>query len=209
MVRVSSLERSQDMRFGIKCKVDSHTEIGKGPIQVSAGGMDFTLAASEDGLLRELTVIVGIDGIDKEDNFTSQTVPSTEPGKGQWEVTINVDQRIYSALLEMVQYLEASLSFLLGVHKIYWDEAETVFIPENEEDRRKYNVTSFSLKRKYPEASRRLSIDEFKAIIQRKSDLEPFTIIKLFHRDGVAEFGAFRYIQAFYNFYFVLEGLYG
>ncbi|MGB8344577.1 MAG: hypothetical protein WCD86_06815, partial [Ktedonobacteraceae bacterium] len=69
------------MKFGIKCKVDSNTEIGKEPIQVTVDGMDFTFMSSEDGLLNELTVIVGID---KRYEFTSQVAPSNDPAKGQW-----------------------------------------------------------------------------------------------------------------------------
>jgi len=33
--------------------------------------------------------------------------------------------------------------------------------------------------------------------------------VKLFERDGMNEFHSLRYIQAYYNFYFVLEDLYG
>ena len=194
------------MKFGIKCRVDSNTEIGKKQIQVTVDGMDFTLMSSEDGLLNELTVIVGTD---KGNEFTSQVTPSNDPAKGQWILTIDVDQQIYNALMGMVQYLEASLSFLSGVKKIYWDEAETVIIPENEEERTKYNVTNFSVTRKYPEGRSRLTVGELKTFIKQKSKLEPFTVTKLFHRDGMTEFGSFRYIQAFYNFYFVLEDLYG
>jgi hypothetical protein len=193
------------MKFGIKCRVDSNTDIGKEPIQITIDGIDFNLVPTEEGLLSELTAVVGVDN-DKD--FTSQVTPSNEPEKAQWAVTVDFDRQIFDGLIEMVQYLEGALSFLIGVKKIYWDETETIFIPENEEESKKYNLTKFSVTRKYPEGRSRLTVGEFKAIVLNKNELEPFTIIKLFHRDGMLEFASIRYIQAFYNFYFVLEDLY-
>lgn len=109
----------------------------------------------------------------------------------------------------MIQYLEATLSFLFGVKKIYWEERETFFIPESEEDERKLDVRSYSLHQQYPEQKIKLTADTFKEIIQQKSKYEPLKIVKLFERDGMNEFQSLRYIQAYYNFYFVLEDLYG
>lgn len=61
MAWVLSKERLQEMKIGMRCRVDSNTEIGKEPIQVTVVGMDFNLVPSEDGLLSELAVVVGID----------------------------------------------------------------------------------------------------------------------------------------------------
>jgi hypothetical protein len=186
------------MKFGIKCKVDSTTEIGKEPVQVTVDGMDFILVPSEDGLLSELTVIVRIDN---PDGFIACIGPSGE-------FAVDYDKQIYDKLVDMVQYIEGSLSFV-EVKKIYWEEPELVYIPESEEDKKKINTTDISVHRQYPEPPRKkLSAGSFKEIVQQKSKDESFTIVKLFHREGVKEFHVSRYIQAYYNFYFVLEDLY-
>jgi hypothetical protein len=188
------------MKIGMKCSVDSNTEIGKQPIQVTVDGTDFTLVPSEDGLLRELTVIVGID---HEKGFISNISPARE-------ITIDYDREISDKLIDMIQYLEASLSLLFGVKKINWEEHETFFIPESEEEERKVDVWSYSLRHYYPDEQKvRLTAAAFKEVVQRKSTDESLKMVKLFHREGVREFHSLRYIQAYYNFYFILEDLYG
>lgn len=195
------------MKFGIKCRVDSNTEIGKEPVQVTVDGMDFNLMPSDEGLLSELSVIVGVDN---EKNFISTLTPSNEPEKATWALTVDVDQKLFDDLIDMVQYLEASLSFLLGVKKIYWEEPEHFFIPESEEESRRIDVTSFEVHKHYPpDQNVQLSAADFKTIVQQKSNQEHLKMIKLFHREGMREFSSFRYIHAYYNFYFVLEDLYG
>ena len=49
----------------------------------------------------------------------------------------------------------------------------------------------------------------FKTVIETKNRYSSLTIPKAFWREGINEFNSFRYINAFYNFYFILEGLYG
>jgi len=194
------------MKFAIKCKVDSTTDIGKEPIQVTVDGREFHLVPSEEGLLSELTVLVRIG----ENEFISSFAPSNEPEKAKWAVMIHVDQQMYDDLIDMIQYIEATLSFLQGVKKIYWEEAERVFIPESEEERRRTDVTNYALHKEYPpDQNIKLTAADFKAIIQQKSKYEHLKMVKLFHREGMREFSSFRYIQAYYNFYFVLEDLYG
>lgn len=184
----------------MKCKVDSTTEIGKEPIQISVDGTEFTLVPSDDGLLKELSVIVGLDN---DNGFISNISPARA-------ITIDYDKQISDKLIDMIQYIDAWLSFRFGVIKIDWEERETFFVAESEEEQRKIDVMSFSLRRRYPEQPRiRLTAGAFKEIIQRKSKDELLKIVMLFHREGIRDFHSLRYIQAFYNFYFILEDLYG
>jgi len=194
------------MKFGLKCRVDSLTEIGKVPVQVTIDGIDFTLEPSKEGLLNGLTVIAKIEPGKK---FVSQIAPSPYPDVAG-VLTVDVDQQFIESLKSLIEYIESILSFQFEVKKIYLEEAERFFVPENEEEMGKIDVMSFSLqKRPYPEQTRRLTLDDFKDILQGRSKYQPFKVACLFHREGIREFSSFRYIQAFYNFYFVLEDLYG
>jgi len=193
------------MKFGLKCRVDSLTEIGKEPVQVTIDGIDFTLEPSKEGLLNGLTVIAKIEQGKK---FVSQIAPSPYPGVAG-ALTVDVDQQFIENLKSLIEYIESILSFQFEVKKIYLEEAERFFVPENEEEMGKIDVMSFSLqKRPYPEQTRRLTLADFKDILQGRSKYEPFKVVCLFQREGIREFSSFRYIQAFYNFYFVLEDLY-
>jgi len=194
------------MKYGIKCRVDSLAEIGKEPIQVTFDGVEFTLEPSKEGLLVGLTVIAIIEQGKK---FVSQIAPSSYPGIAG-ALTIDLDQQFIESLKSLIEYIDSILSFLSEVKKIYLEEAEHFFIPENEEEQRQIDVISFSLQtQKYPEQIQRLTVNDFKDVLKQRSKFEPFKVVNLFHREGVQEFSSFRYIQAFYNFYFVLEDLYG
>jgi len=193
------------MKYGIKCRVDSNTVIGKEPVQITVNNIDFTLEPSEDGLLTGLTAIIPIE---QGQDFVSQIAPSNFPGIA-WTVTVDSNQQVHDELHALIQYIESMLSFHFETKKIYLEEAERFFVPENEEEGMKIDVMSYSLRKQpYPEQTRKLTVGDFKEIIQQRSKYEPLKVLKMFHREGLREFGSFRYIQAFYNFYFVLEDLY-
>jgi hypothetical protein len=193
------------MKFGMKCRVASNTEIGKECIQVTLDGTDFTLEPSEEGLLSGLTVVTRIpQGTD----FISQIAPSNYPGVAG-ALSVDVDKQFIDELKELIQYIESMLSFHFQVKKVYLEEAKRFFVPENEDEMEKIDVISYSVqKQPYPEQIMRLTVGDFKDIIHQRGKYEPLTMVRMFQREGLREFSSFRYIQAFYNFYFVLEDLY-
>jgi hypothetical protein len=53
------------------------------------------------------------------------------------------------------------------------------------------------------------SLDKFKRMIKHREKYSSLVIPKAFFREGMSEYNSFRYINAFYNFYFIIEDFYG
>jgi len=193
------------MKLEFKCKIESKTYIGNSMLETTIEDKDFTLIPDEKGLLKEITIRVKIE---KPDSIISKFAPSNTPGV-KHNLTIKLDEGVTDEITELLQYLEANLSFLGNLKKIYWEEPKLTFIPENDEDRINVNVMSFAVHNKYPDVEKILTIDAFRNIVSDKKKYEFLTIVESFFREGLREFISFRYINAFYNFYFIIEDLYG
>lgn len=71
------------------------------------------------------------------------------------------------------------------------------------------NVLGISRERKYPVKITELNETYFIDIIKSRLNYNKLTILKAFYNDGDRFFREFKFINAYYNFYFVIEDLYG
>lgn len=193
------------MKLEFKCKVRSKTYIGNSVLETSINGKDFTLVPDEKGLLKEIVITTPIPDSKK---IISKITPSKSP-PAKHEINISIDEEIVDVINNLLQYLESTLSFSANLEKISWEEPDLKFIPETEQDKADVNVLSFSSQRSYPDEEKILTLDAFRDIVLEKEKYEFLTVVKSFYREGKREFNSFRYINAFYNFYFVIEDLYG
>jgi len=193
------------MKLEFKCKVQSKTYIGNSILETSIIGKEFVLIPDEKGLLKEIVIRAQVPNSKK---IISKITPSKSPGV-KHEVNIELDEGVVDEIKNLLQYLESTLSFSANLEKISWEEPDLKFIPENEQDKANINILSFSSQKSYPEDEKMLTLDAFREIVLEKEKYEFLTVIKSFYKEGKREFNSFRYINAFYNFYFVIEDLYG
>lgn len=193
------------MKLELKCKIKSKTYIGISILETSLNGKDFSLIPDEKGLLKEIIVRSPIPSSKK---IISKITPSESP-LAKHEINITLDEDIVNEVKNLLQYLESTLSFSANLEKISWEEPDLKFIPETEQDKADVNILSFSSQKSYPDEEKILTLDAFRDIVLEKGKYEFLTVVKSFYREGKREFNSFRYINAFYNFYFVIEDLYG
>lgn len=193
------------MKLEFKSKVKSKTYIGNSIIETSILGKDFTLIPDEKGLLKEIVIITQVPNSKR---VVSKIGPSKSP-EAKHEINIDLGEGVVDEVENLLQYLESTLSFSANLEKISWEEPDLKFIPETEQDKADVNILSFSSQRSYPDEEKILTLDAFRDIVLEKEKYEFLTVVKSFYREGKREFNSFRYINAFYNFYFVIEDLYG
>lgn len=112
-------------------------------------------------------------------------------------------------LLNLLQYLESLGSFWFGIRRIHWAESELSWIPESPEEEGQVHVHAFSSKLEYPGRPISLDAGTLARLLTKKQQLQYLVIPMSFYREGVNEYRSHRYVSAFYNFYFVIEDLYG
>jgi hypothetical protein len=108
----------------------------------------------------------------------------------------------------LLQHIESLGSFWLGVRRIDWRTAEEGWEPEDEQERKSLGLRTFRRSSKYPVEPQPVIQGMLAEIVQSHERLAHLTIPMAFYREGNNAFLGHQYVNAFYNFYFLLEDLY-
>ncbi|MBT4539739.1 hypothetical protein HOC32_05615, partial [Candidatus Woesearchaeota archaeon] len=174
-------------------------------IKINHKDKEYIFSPNEHGLLHKIKIIAVVI---KSEEFYSEIIQT--PGERiSGKITINRDKRLYDELIKEFQELESILAFNGNLKKIFWDTPKDEVICENEDEREKVGLFSSHWQKEYPDPIKQIDEEILTDIIATKEKYSYLTIPKAFWREGNNEFKEFRYINAFFNFYFILEGLYG
>lgn len=195
------------MRYCVTAKVDGDILLSE-PGSIKRGDFLFDFRLNSDHKLSEIAVSVGVP----KEKLTAMA-SSFEPGEGDIKLKLNIggDRELYDRLISELQLLESDLSFatLGALRKIYWDNPSSIeFIAETEDDTDIPTITSFSFHKGYPQTRALLSRETINGMIIEASQSLQLRLAKAFWREGLEYHNQFKYIQAFYSFYFVIEDFY-
>lgn len=119
------------------------------------------------------------------------------------------DHPYHQHLIDLLQYFESIGAFWAGVRRIHWDHPAADWVPESDKEDGELNVGNIRVSGKYPDPPTPISVKLIGELLGRRSTHAYLTVPMAFFREGIKEFQEFRYIQAFFNFYFFLEGFFG
>ncbi len=193
------------MKYSLECNVKGKIKIEK-KIEVMEGGKTYILLPDSKGFLSSVKIVVKLS---KSNRFGSRL----EPGEGKVAavLTIEGDPEQYQTLIQEFQELESVLSFESGgcLKSIDWAAPTVEMIPESDDEKAHIAVHAYHFKKEYAPKIVVLTEEQFGRTIRSKHHYSELIIPKAFFREGINEFEQRRYINAFYNFYFVLEDLFG
>ncbi|MHA1974900.1 MAG: hypothetical protein ACTSW1_18030 [Candidatus Hodarchaeales archaeon] len=192
------------MKYKLACKVESLAFIEK-PISFEIENKEYKFKPNRNGFLSKIEITKKVEN---PEEHLAKIIPHAH-GKGHHKLEIKSDKNILEKLKEEMQYLEATIMFNGSTIKINWENPDQGWIPETEEDKKRINVIQISHERGYPKRETKLDEVYLKSVIEERKDYDELTILQAFYNDGVRFFHEFKYINAFYNFYFVIEDLYG
>jgi len=192
------------MKFSILCEVESRIKISK-EIMIRHKNKEYIFSPNKDFLLAYIKIITFVSDPEK---FYS-VVRSTPNELINHNITINRDNNLYNHLISEFQELESILAFNGNLTKIKWSEPKEEIICETEEEKQKVNISGLQWKKEYDNPIILINESDLKGIIESKEEFKSLTIVEAFWREAMNDFRSFRYINAFFNFYFILEGLYG
>ena len=112
-------------------------------------------------------------------------------------------------MMHALQSLESFLSFYGNLESIHWNAVEAYVEAEAEEEKKYLEIESWSIMPAINDPVVVLSPEQLVLIITRAERCEAMTTTLSFHRAGINDVRRLEHISAFFNFYFVLEGLYG
>lgn len=193
------------MRFSIECKVESKIKIPK-EISIKHKDREYILYPDENKLLTRIKIIADVMHPEK---FYS-TIKSYPTEDVKHSLKINQDRELFDSIIKDFQQLESRLSFNGNLRRFLWNELSYDVICDSvEEEQMAKIVGTYSFKSEYLDRIFAFDENDFLSIIATKEKYAHLTIPMAFLREGKNDYDSFRYINAFYNFYFILEWLYG
>jgi hypothetical protein len=192
------------VRVGVEGEVYLPRNIGR--LEAQRDDLVFELTADAIGRITEISIARKVPQ-DRVERFRS----TVGPGRGGSKVAFHVggDKELFDRLLLELQRFESALSFGVrgAVKRFVWHSYTTEIIAESPDEQAVVPITGFAFKTAYPDPKWLVKPRGLQRILDDPS-YESLAVPKAFWREGVAEFHHLRYIQAYYNFYFILEDFY-
>jgi hypothetical protein len=192
------------LRFRVSAKVQADA-VAKQPFELTVDDLRIGVTADPRGLVTGIWFDLPVP------DFESW-MPSIVQGDG---TTSNPHQISFNnppqadRLLSVMQYVESLGSFWLGIRRIWWDEAKWEWIAESDVEKGRAPVLSVGKRLTYQRQPIPFRANALRQLILAQEKKEWLVIPMSFLREGTNHYEAHRYINAFYDFYFFLEDLFG
>jgi hypothetical protein len=193
------------MKYALECEVESTMKI-TADVKASIDNRDVVLITDENGVLSRIRLVAVVP-----DPSTCRSWYEVDNETSGLRVYYERDHELHDSMIASLQALESGLAFTCPVHRIRWHSARFEFIPETEEESVQIKVPHLHI-RPGADQAEQVTAMEIPAFVygmhiadKCRDILGPLS----FYREGLNALRRFRNIQAFFHFYFVLEGLYG
>jgi hypothetical protein len=198
------------MKFVLECDVQSETILPK-TLRINVPGRVFELLIGGNNFFNKIRIAADVQDTSK---FTWGLEPLPQPADSMKEPSAKVnaiyDVDLYKSIISDLQCLESTLGVMFGVKKIGWESPSisVVFERESEQHNGWDNIGSIRMNRPKIDPMRP-DPQVFASLAMLSFNYKPIVVTQAFWRQGEVDLLRGDFISAFFNFYFVLEGLYG
>jgi hypothetical protein len=137
---------------------------------------------------------------------------SFEPSSGNMKLKISIggDKELHNELIKELQRIESNLAFATHglLKRVRWDNPQQEYIPENAEEENLIDIRNFSPHKAHPEAKANVTTNMLIGLTKLSPNYESLLLAKVFWRERMIYHNNLQSIQAFHQFYFVLEDFY-
>jgi len=165
----------------------------------------FETETSQDGRWTRGSAGMRVD----KSRFQTKVGLTAAPGTVS-RIVIGADPVIHEMLIRTIQAFESHVSFMTehALRRLRWDKPTAYWDPETEDEVPLVQLTKFQEEKYLNPRGARVKPDVLAGMGEKSQLLSELAVYKSFFREGSSELESFRHIQAFYDFYFVLEGFY-
>jgi len=187
------------VKFGIVCDVESKMFIGTGATAPFEKKQYIFYAHHETHFLDKVRIISEVGNA--EDYFLLKEGNSTS-----WRY----EESLKTELIGDMQQLESMLAMMGNLKRIHWERPIFEYYPETTEEHERVNfIPSWVFLHEYKsDEPTILDVSNLPDLLVAADGLRSLGPAMSFYREGRNEYKLSRYINAFYNFYFILEGLF-
>lgn len=192
------------MKVKISYDINSKTVLPK-EISVARADRVFTFHIDDEHYLSKITITADINNPEKF--YSVITLPPNQFIKANFE--LKMDMQLYDSIIKDFQDLESLFSLAYNVKGINWNSRKYEVICESQEERENVKILTMEYHQEFPDDPVNVTEEQVLDALTRKDRLAELTVFQSFYREGKNEYHDLKYINAFYNFYFILEGMYG
>ncbi len=195
------------MKLKITCAVRSEVILQR-RLEFEADGKKFAFEVDGKGVWTAITITADIKDPSKVRWGTEPVEGSLAPQQAPYRVVGEFEPGLFEGVVADVQCLESALSLYMPVRQIDWRYPEMEVLFEDGEARMlgHLGAARFSRGRIPPQ---KIPEQTFVAVVGIGLRAHDITVVTSFWREGEDDWVAGEFINAFFNYYFVLEGLYG
>jgi hypothetical protein len=191
------------MRLRMECDIESTTEL-ESPVDIVSEPYHYIFTPDMSGTLRKMAILAPVE---HPDRFETRLDPSADLSLAG-HVVFLMDEELVATVRDEFRAVESHLAFRYPVTRIRWDSPRYELLFDSNEERSRYGIHSFQITYETRTVPRKITPEGLAKVVVARHRNPDLVVPLSFHREGINEFNAFRFVPAFYNFYFVLEGLY-
>lgn len=184
------------MKISFECEVESKTHI-ETTITVERRDKTYVFHPNEAGLFCRIQVLFA-------PTDPTRFYQGSDPNKHN-----QASREVTDLLMDDVRELESVLAVAYNVKRINWNDPTVRLIRETEDDERnKASISRIYGLPTYKDAVTPANQASLEGVINAKASLSHLAVPISFYREALNEYHSHKYINAFINCYFVLEGFY-
>jgi hypothetical protein len=191
------------MKIKMTCDVEPKIKVNN--LKGQYPDWDFYFLPNEEGFLEKIVIEAKVPDYTKYKIWAGPTPDDPEHKM----LHIDMDHEFNNILIEDFQYFEGMLSLLGTDVRVSWQSPFIELIPESPEEE-PHKIAGFRMEKKREEPTYEIDNNDIGNILLRVKLHPPIVNPYLsFYRESLKEYNAFRFINSFFNSYYVLEGAYG
>ncbi len=194
------------MKFGISCEIDSKIFIHGGGLEVSDGFKTFIFYVDEEHRLNKIRVIIKAQNPEKYFYKRQQNLTSLQFG-----VDFSYEPDVANDLIHELQLIESTLGIGGNLKSVKWQKHRFEYYPETTEEVQRIEITPawFFLHDYAPDDSDEFTHEKLTLMVTERNKFQNAIVPMAFFREGKNDYRTGRYINAFQNFFYIIEGLFG
>lgn len=191
------------MQLRIKCEVQSEVILQR-RLEFKSDDRTYAFEIDAKGIWNSLTVLAKIPDPSKVQWGTAGAEGPLAPNQAPFNVVGRIDPELFDSVISEIQTLESALSLYMPLRQINWRYPE--YEPAYEEGEERSDLGSVRVSRgKLPRL--KMLEKDFVTAFSVALKAQDLTVVASFWREGESDWVAGKFINAFFNYYFVLEGL--
>lgn len=195
------------MKLKIKCDVQSEVILQR-RLEFKADDMTYAFEIDSNGVWNSITVLADMKDPSKNRWGMEPVEGPLAPSQAPFKVVGSFEPGLFDSVVANLQSLESALSLYMPLREIGWLYPETEVIFEEGEEKTLGHLGAVKVNRgKIP--PRKVAEHMFVILVGIGLRAHDITVLASFWREGESNWVSGKFINAFFNYYFVLEGLYG